>query len=219
MALDGTRTLTSSVTGTIELSGAEIVAILPGQTRAFVTSGDGLLLVDFCDPANPTLIRTIDPSANSASSETGVNSVAVNAEGLVAVAYAGDDEQANGEVQFYDAEGVFQGAVTVGPLPDSVAFNDAGAHVIVANEGESAGEENEPDAAPNPNGSVSIITVNTADPSASVVGTFDFTDASITAEALAAKNVRINPNAPSVAADIEPEFVTLDGNTAFITLQ
>ena len=55
--------------------------------------------------------------------------------------------------------------------------------------------------------------------SLSSVSTFDFSDGSITSGALQDKGVRVNPNAPSVAADLEPEYITVSGNQAFVSLQ
>ena len=100
-----------------------------------------------------------------------------------------------------------------------VAFSDDGSILLVANEGESAGDDNEPGEVPNPNGSVSIININAASLSDSVVTTLDFTDPSITFDSLEALGVRVNRDAPSAAADIEPEYITIEGNAAYITLQ
>ncbi|MFN7588414.1 MAG: choice-of-anchor I domain-containing protein, partial [Planctomycetota bacterium] len=65
------------------------------------------------------------------------NSVAVY-NGLVAVAVEGATPQALGAVQFFDAAtGLANGpAVTVGALPDMLAFTPDGTKVLTANEGE-----------------------------------------------------------------------------------
>ncbi|RFC64205.1 hypothetical protein DYI37_07615 [Fulvimarina endophytica] len=218
----------------IELSGAEIVAFDSATKRFFVTSDIGLQIIDGSDPFNDdpddgvdglTLIAVIDPTTliDSATGEAFDNSaftsVAV-AGGLVVAALPAADKTAEGSVLFFDAAtGDYRGSVTVGALPDSLAISADGRFVVVANEGESSGASNEPDAAVNPNGSVSIIAIDASDPSASTVATHDFTHASITAEALRAMGARVNDAAPSVAADIEPEYVTLTGNRAVITLQ
>ncbi len=73
--------------------------------------------------------------------------------------------------------------------------------------------------APNPPGSVSVIQLDPTHPTISAVTTLDFSDASISFAALAAKGVRVNRDAPSAAADLEPEYITIQGNKAFITLQ
>ena len=126
----------------------------------------------------------------------------------------------NGEVLFYDPSSLaFLGSVEVGALPDMVTFDATGAYLLVANEGQSADGDNAPTGDPNPEGSVSIIEVNRDDPGSSVVTSVVFSDPSITFASLAAKGVRVNRDAPSAAADLEPEYITIEGTTAFITLQ
>ena len=226
--------IAASRSTSITLAGAEIVAYDAGTKNYFVTSSAGLQIVDGSDPFNDIandgvdglqLITTIDPTGliNPATGvvfdSSAFTSVSI-AGGIVAAALPAADKTSDGSILFFDPQtGDFLGAVTVGALPDSVAVSADGAYVVVANEGESSGDTNQPDAAINPNGSVSIIAVNAAAPSDSVVSTYDFTDGSITAEALRALGARVNDNAPSVAADIEPEFVTIEGSRAVITLQ
>ncbi|MEL6266847.1 MAG: 5'-nucleotidase C-terminal domain-containing protein, partial [Pseudomonadota bacterium] len=198
------------------LLGAEIVDHDPINQELYVTSDDGVQVISV-DPATlGNVLGLINPTVDGAS-DSAITTVATK-NGIIAMGVPGADEQADGQVFFYESGTLnFLGAVTVGPLPDSLAFNDAGTHVVVANEGESAGGENEPAADPNPEGSVSVIALNLADVSASTVTTIGF-DA-FTDEALEAAGVRINPAAPSAQADLEPEFVAIDGNTALISIQ
>lgn len=201
-----------------QIGEAEIVDFDPATDRAFVTSSAGVTVVDASDPSNLVIGSVLDPVAIGAS-DSAVTSVSVS-NGILAAAVPGADELLPGKVFFYDtATLAFLGEVTVGALPDMLTFDDTGSYLLVANEGQSAGDENEPDALPNPEGSVSVITINTEDLSASDVNTLGFGDASLTEAALLAKDVRINPNAPSVATDIEPEYITIDGTTAYIALQ
>ncbi len=201
-----------------EIGAAEIVDFDPATDRAFVTSGAGVSVVNAFDPANLTIETLINPMDNGASASD-VTSVSVG-NGIFAMAVPGSDPLAPGSVQFYNSETLaFLGQVTVGALPDMLTFDESGSYLLVANEAQSAGEENEPDILPNPEGSVSVIAINAGDLSASTVTTLGFDDASLTEAALLEKGVRINPNAPSVAADIEPEYITIDGTTAYIALQ
>jgi hypothetical protein len=199
---------------------AEIVAHDPATQRLFVTNAEEKTvdILDISDPKNPTKVGFIDVSEIGGEDTGGPNSVAV-ANGIVAIAVEADDKTDNGVVAFYDTDGAFLGSVEVGALPDMVAFSDDGSILLVANEGESAGDDNEPGEVPNPNGSVSIININAASLSDSVVTTLDFTDPSITFDSLEALGVRVNRDAPSAAADIEPEYITIEGNAAYITLQ
>ncbi len=219
-----TRELPLKVVSQLELDGSEISAFDPLTNTFFVTSGDGLQIVDYSDPYNPVYTGLIDATSieGAGFNNTEFTSVAVYngaAGNWVAAALPninpenGDDKTLPGDVLLFDTAGTFIRSFEVGSLPDMVTFA-ANGWILVANEGESAGDENQPDGFENPNGSVSIIDVV-----GEAVNTFDFTDASITFEALDALGVRVNPNAPSAAADLEPEYITLSGNQAFITLQ
>ena len=65
----------------------------------------------------------------------GANSVAVH-EGIVAVAVQADPAQAPGAAVFFNTDGEFLSAVTVGALPDMLTFTPNGQYVLVANEGQ-----------------------------------------------------------------------------------
>ena len=236
--------LVEAVAGTITLAGAEIVDFDATTQRAFVTSGDGLQVIDASDLSSLSVIATLS-AGDLGFDSSDITSVSVN-NGVIAVARpdptgfiddplgtpgtGGDEFTGAGQVLFYDAASLgFLGVVQVGALPDMLTWNDAGTHVLVANEGQSSGDENQPDALQNPNGSVSVIAFNATNPTASTVTTLDFTDSSITFEALETKGVRVaSPNtvpdgstnfAPSAAADLEPEYITIEGSTAYIALQ
>ncbi len=192
-------------------SGAEIIDFDPASDRAFISSGDGIQVVDASDPSSLSEIELIDPTVDGAT-DAAVTSVSVK-NGILAAAVPGDNEQAPGAVFFYDTEtSAFLGSVTVGALPDMVTFDETGTHAVVANEGEA-------DDGVDPEGSISVITLNTSDFSASTVNTFSF-GADVTFDALAAKGVRVfDSGTGSAAADLEPEYITIEGKTAFITVQ
>ncbi len=217
-------TIEASLLGTFDSGlgegSAEIVAHDADSQRLFVTNSitKSVDILDISDPKNPTKVGSIDVNKVNGAMTGGPNSVAVS-HGLIAIAVEAETVTDAGLVAFYDVDGNFLGSVDVGPLPDMLTFNEAGTHLVVANEGQSAGDENEPDALPNPNGSVSIIEVDKDTPSNSNVTTLDFTDSSITFDALKDLGVRVNTDAPSAAADLEPEYVTIEGNKAFISLQ
>ncbi|WP_108259976.1 ExeM/NucH family extracellular endonuclease [Mangrovicoccus ximenensis] len=205
--------------------GAEIVAKLHGHDAVIVANGDGLTFFNADDIANPAAFHQLDPTVLGANSSA-VTSVATWGEGDAAefaFAVPDADATANGTVYLRAYVGGSYHAIEVGPLPDMVTFSEDGNFLLVANEGQSADGDNAPGVLPNPDGSVSIIAIGRdagGRPDGSFdIRSFDFSDASITAEALAAKGVRIDPSAPSAAADIEPEFITVSGNSAYISLQ
>ena len=158
--------------------GAEIVAHDPASQRLFVTTGDTVEIIDISDPANPSKVKDIEIAGG------GSNSVAVN-NGIVAVAVEADVKQANGVVEFYNADGILQASVTVGALPDMLTFTPDGNKVIVANEGE-PNDDYDVD----PEGSISIIDISGGITSATVM-TADFTAFNERKQELNEKGVRI----------------------------
>jgi Ca2+-binding RTX toxin-like protein len=202
--------------GTYTGSGAEIPAFDPLTQRTFVVSGTGILdILDTSNPTVPTQVGSIDVSRFGSA-----NSVAVK-NGIVAVAIGGTNPQAPGTVAFYDVDGNFLNAVTVGALPDMLTFTPDGSKILTANEGEPS-SYNQTDSV-DPEGSVSIIDLSKGvlNLSQSDVTTADFRAFNSQKDALIAQGVRIfGPNA-TVAQDLEPEYITVssDSKTAWITLQ
>ena len=196
--------------GSLELDGAEIIAFDAATQQLFVTSGDGLQIVDYADPTNPSLVTILKPTDNGAADDE-VTHVNV-ANGIVAISVIGDSDQDPGQVQFYDTDGNFLNAVTVGALPDMLTFTPNGLKVLVANEGEA-------DGANDPEGSISIIDISGGVGSASV-STADFSSFNGTEDALRASGVRIFPG-KTVSEDVEPEYIAVspDGSTAYAALQ
>ncbi|WP_410825811.1 choice-of-anchor I family protein [Methylobacterium sp. sgz302003] len=143
------------------------------------------------------------------------NTVAVR-NGVVAVGYQNADPRQNGAVAFFDAASLasLRAPVAVGNLPDQLSFNADGTKILVANEGERATVGG---TAVNPNGSVSLIDLS-GGVAAATVSTFDFGTLAGQEAALRAAGVRLPPGAGAIA-DIEPEYTTISGTTAYVTLQ
>ena len=204
--------LASISTGSVGTTGAEIVAYDAKTRRAFAinSTDNNLVVLDLADPAAPILYETISLAAFGA----GLNSVDAH-RGLVAVAVEASPKTNPGRVVFVDAATLeFVGDVGVGALPDMVTFDGDGEHVLVANEGE-PNSYNQADSV-NPEGSVSIIDLEQGVANASV-RTADFK--AFSKAALTAKGVRVfGPNA-TAAQDLEPEYITVKGRTAWVTLQ
>lgn len=217
--------------GSIELPGSEITAYHSGSKTAFVIGGSNeMYVVSLADPSRPILVRTITLAGNA-------QSVAVNADGLIAVAVdqlatvAGSTAtyHANGLVHFFttDATGIHSaGQVTVGSLPDSITFNASGTLLVTANEGEPNLFYGTDDDSMDPVGTISIIEVNSATPSSSVVTTLGFDAWNDQLEQLRNKGVRFSGDDAAdgvignlVSQDMEPEYVTISGSKAYVTLQ
>lgn len=190
---------------------SEIVAYDKASMRMFTTNGaeNKVDIINISDVTTPTLVSQIDLSPYG----TGVNSVTSKG-GMVAVAVEnkstdGLRTNSKGKVVFFDTDGNFDKSVEVGFLPDMVTFNEDGTKAIVANEGEPNG-----DYSIDPVGSIGVITV--ADGSYIDIG---FSAATLTA-ANDGTPVRLG-GTPSndKAKDLEPEYVAVNGDYAYVTLQ
>jgi 2',3'-cyclic-nucleotide 2'-phosphodiesterase (5'-nucleotidase family) len=207
-----TNSLRIEALDTITLAGAEIAAYDPASVRIFVTSNSGLQIIDASDPANLTLVSTINFTAAPFSlNSTDVTSVSVK-DGIVAVAVPDAVKTNPGKVVFLDATGALISIANVGALPDMLTFTPDGTKVLVANEGELDAAGNDPD------GSVSIIDLTT--PAAPVVTTATFAAFNGQEAVLRAEGVRIFPG-KTASQDLEPEYIAVsaDGTKAFVTLQ
>lgn len=188
---------------------------LPSTTLANGTTSTNLTV------ASTTSVAT---HVNSGGFEAGgVQSLDVSGD-LLAIAVQAKNKTDNGVVAFYqlDSKGAatFLKKVTVGSLPDGVAFSPDGKYLVVANEGElsttfySDGID--------PEGSISIIPINLGMPSDSAT-TLDFKALNVggSRNSELPKDVRIGRAGASVAQDLEPEFVSIseDSKTAYVTLQ
>lgn len=172
----------------------------------------GVAGVDVLDARTGGLVRHIDTSAYGS-----INSVAIH-NGVAAFALEDRNVRTNpGLVQFYDTGSMnLTGSVTVGALPDMLAFTPDGSKLLVANEGtpSSYGTRtgnsvpftfSQP--ANDPRGSVSIIDMN----SRAVIATPGFAGISATGS-----HLRTN-----TGMDFEPEYIAVsaDGNKAYVSLQ
>lgn len=153
----------------------------------------------------------------------GVQSLDVSGD-LLAIAVQSTPKTNNGVIAFYNlsvnGDPTFLKKVTVGSLPDGVAFSPDGKFLVVANEGELSNTFFTDNI--DPEGSISIISINNGVPAdtANTLGFSDFNVSGSRSSELPAA-VRIGRPGASVAQDLEPEYVTVsaDSKTAFITLQ
>ena len=190
--------------------GSEIVSFCKDTKYMYTTNGadNALDIIDINDPKNPTLVKQVDLSPYG----TGVNSV--NAKNKVAVAVEnGNDvvgkKQSKGKVVIFKANGDYDKNITVGYLPDMVTFNNDGTKIIVANEGEPNN-----DYSVDPIGSIGIIDVATG-----VYTDINFSNATLTSSNDGTE-VRLGATpSNNKAQDFEPEYITVVGDYAYVTLQ
>jgi hypothetical protein len=200
--------------GGIQLTGgetaAEISAYDPKTKRLFVVNAvkAAIDVINMEDPA--ALVYEDEISIDGYGG--GVNSVAIR-NGLLAAAIEADPKTDPGKVVVWNTADMSEKAVvTVGALPDMVTFSADGKYIVSANEGEPS-----EDYAIDPNGSVSIIDVQ----SGFSVTTLDFTGFNSATSTLMNKGYRIVGTDIDLAHDTEPEYISIteDSQTAFVTLQ
>ncbi|UZN03420.1 choice-of-anchor I family protein [Cellulomonas sp. S1-8] len=216
-------------TGVFDASAAEIVVFHAGTQRLFVVNAESgeVDVLDASDPSAPTKVGTIgvagivDALGDTVPEGASVNSVDVRADGLVVVAVEHATKTERGWVAFLDAVSLdVLGAVRVGAQPDRVVVAPDGAWAVTADEAEPAD-----DYSSDPAGSVSVVALpsGVAAPSQEAVSTAGF-DAYDAPGALP-DGVRVfGPTGPGTPAllpslNLEPEYVTVVGGTAYVTLQ
>jgi len=212
------RVLGSYETGQFEQAAAEIVTYFGSRVFAVNAFAGTVDVLDVADPSNPTKLFSFDAGHPA-------QSVAVRADGLGVVITEGTTKTANGFAVFFDAnatttEDATLGSVELGALPDSVAITADGRYAVVANEGEPADDYSE-----DPEGSISVITLPTTVAAATQadVRTADFHAFEADGTKPLPEGVRIfagidgldNP----VSRNLEPEYVTTVGATAYVTVQ
>ncbi|WP_080780233.1 choice-of-anchor I family protein [Chryseobacterium phocaeense] len=195
-------------------SSTEIVVHDPASQKLFTISSltDVFDIIDFTNPAALSVVRTVNMAPYG-----GITSIAVK-NGIIATASPNANPQQNGSVVFFDINGNFLKQVTVGALPDMVAFSPDGTKVITANEGE-----------PNdaytvdPEGTISIIDISggIGNLTQAHVTTLNFNNFDSQVAALTATGLRKVRTNNTLSQDLEPEYITIsaDSQKAWVTLQ
>jgi len=207
-------------------AGSEVVSFDALTRTMLVTNGaaNRIDIVSLADPTAPALRGSIALSAYGSS----VQSVAAS-RGIGVAVVAGDTVLDPGKAVFFNiAKAQVVSTASTGALPDSVAWNQAGTMVVVANEGEPrcvTGPDRQattdPLLAENPEGSLTVISVrnNGRTVSARQVGFAEFDQPEQKADLLE-RGVRVGTwPGSTVAEDLEPEAVSIVGNLAYVTLQ
>jgi 2',3'-cyclic-nucleotide 2'-phosphodiesterase/3'-nucleotidase/5'-nucleotidase len=200
--------------GTFGAGAAEIAAYDARSQQIFITNAESNTIdrLYIGNPNRPVLKGSIDLSPYGG----GVNSVATDGSGLIAVAVEADNKQAPGSVVFFTTNGRFMSRVTVGALPDMVTFTPDGTRVLVANEGEPSD-----DYTVDPEGSISIISLTNGILSLQEEDVQTVTFRGFSPQQLRLRGVRIFGPQATVAQDLEPEYIAVsaDSQKAFVTLQ
>lgn len=205
-------------TGLFDESGAEIVAAHGDRLFVVSAAAGSVSVLDYSDP-------TAMSEQFAISSDGVANSVAVRADGLGVIAFEAPVKTDPGHLVFFDANATdaasaVLGEVTVGALPDMVAISADGTRAVVANEAEPAD-----DFSLDPEGSISVIGLPTAiaAPAQDAVRTADFHAFEEGGTATLDPAVRVFGPTPEagnpVSRNLEPEYATIVGDTAYVSLQ
>lgn len=207
----------------------EISAYVSIGGKLFILSSGGgstLQITDATNPAAASLVgRTSLGNYTSQSVVTFGN--------LVAVALAPVDYNQNpqpGLVRFYrlgkDGSLNILKDVSVGYLPDGLAFSEDGSTLVVANEGQpnwGTAAQNYTDAYTlDPKGSISLISIKGLDDDGYVgKSPLRFRHKELTFDGITLpEGLRLSgPAGTTASQDIEPEYVTIQGDYAYVTLQ
>ena len=204
---------------------AEIVSYDAVENKAWVVNGaTGMLdILDLNNMEGGAISATsLDIKALAAEVNPGffygdMTSVSVCADlRLVAVALQAEDYDAVGYVGILNTDGEMLAMIEAGFQPDMVTFTPDGTKILVANEGEPRNGYGEDII--DPLGSVTIIWLNSEDPASSAHRNVGFEEFDEKREELVASGIMLTKgNLPS--ADLEPEYIACDNDTAYITLQ
>ena len=216
---DAALTLTpvgSYESGVFDASAAEIVKAYGDRLFVVNAQAGAVDVLDYADPTAPAKVHTLT-SAGVA------NSIAIREDGLGVVAFEAPTKTDAGTLVFFDANAATPsvlGTVTVGALPDMVAISADGAYAVVANEGEPAD-----DFSADPEGSVGIVALPgiVAAPAQEAVRIATFHAFEEGGSKPLPEDVRVFGPAPEadfpVSRNLEPEYVTISGTTAYVALQ
>lgn len=146
-----------------------------------------------------------------------MTSVAVNENSdLIAVAVQAADTTENGRIVFMNYNNEIISTIEVGVQPDNVIFTEDGGKVLSANEGEPRngyGEEIDPE------GTISIIDLENGVDSAIVTEvTFEEFDSEEARNKLIEDGIIIKKET-NPSNDFEPEYITINGERAYVSLQ
>ncbi|MFM8361333.1 MAG: choice-of-anchor I domain-containing protein, partial [Haliscomenobacter sp.] len=178
-------------TGLFDLGGAESVAFDAATKRLFFINAQAnqLSILDLNKPESPALVDSIRLNAFG---DRPTQVIASN--GRLAVSIVAFPPTDPGKVVLFDATGKLLAQYPVGAAPSALAFTPDGKKLLVANEGEPSD-----DYSTDPEGSVSIITLESG-----MVQTAAFSNFNAQAAALRSRGVRLLGSNATVAQDLEP---------------
>lgn len=204
--------------------GAEIVAYDPFTNKVFSTSGAGVDVYDFGIGSDISVDSYIDFSSLFGGDIDSVSSVAIDPLGRgfgAALVIPNNNTTSRGELVLFDTStGAIINRVTAGFNPDMVTFTPDGASILIANEGEASTS-----GSADPDGGLGIFNIaGKALGDLSSLTNADMQDYNFAPALLDNPSdlagLRIDPkNEFNIGIDLEPEYISVSGNKAYVTLQ
>ena len=198
----------------------EIVAYNKANGFAYAVNGqDGVLAaIDIAEGENlPSVDIDVKALINDDDFAYGdMTSVAVSPDGaMLAVSLQDGDYDEEGRIALFscneDGSLELQRIYEAGIQPDMVTFSPDGNYVLTADEGEPREGYTDDD----PEGSVTVVSLQ--DGTSAVIG-FDAFDNALARKALADNGVVLQKGTDP-SEDLEPEYIAVSGNNAYVTLQ
>lgn len=206
----------------VAIKDAEVIALDPAQPALLVTGKAGVYRIDLTP--FPQLVAEPAWDLDCAPGES-VSHVEVDPAGrgfAAATLIPKDFAAAPGRIVLFDpTTGNVFASVDVGYNPDCCKFSPGGTCLVVADEGQP--QISKKSVIADPPGSISIIDLAAVRTPADLAGvtarTVEFT-ASLLAAGSGLDGLRIHPSrAADPILDLEPEYIAIAGQTAWITLQ
>ncbi|MEO0475354.1 MAG: choice-of-anchor I family protein [Planctomycetota bacterium] len=204
--------------------GAEIVAYDSFTNKVFSTSGAGIDVFDFGIGSDISFDSFIDLSGLFGGDIDSISSVAVDPLGRgfgAALAIPGNNTTTPGElVLFNTGTGAVINRITTGFNPDMVTFTPDGAKILIANEGEASTS-----GTADPDGGLGIFNVAGKAlgdlPGLTIADMQNFNFAPVLLDNPGdLADLRVDPrNASNIGIDLEPEYISVSGNKAYVSLQ
>lgn len=213
----GLSAIGSYDTGIFDESAAEIVAYYGERVFTVNAQAGAVDVLDVSRPEEPVKLYSIEGDGVA-------NSIAIRSDGLGVIALESTVKTDAGSLVFFDANSATSdailGDVEVGALPDMVTISADGTYAVVANEGEPSD-----DFSVDPEGSVGVVTLPgaIAAPAQDAVTIADFHDFESGGSKTLDPLVRVFGPTPEggnpVSRNLEPEYIAVDGGTAYAALQ
>lgn len=196
---------------------AEIVSYNSDTREAYVVNGQNGVLDVVTLNADGSLTLKKEIAAKNlidGFSYGDMTSVAVDTVNQhIVIALQAADYTASGRIAVLNYDGTLVTSYEAGVQPDMVTVSEDGTYILSANEGEP--REGYGNGIVDPKGSVTIVNQTTDSVNQAGFGSFDSTELSKQGVLFS----KVDGKIADAANDLEPEYITISGNKAYVSLQ